>query len=179
MNLWRDLPSGPDPPKEVYAIVEVASGGTNKYEYDIDLGVFRLDRVLYSAIYYPGDYGIIPQTWYVDKDPLDILVITTRPTFTGCVLAARPIGALTMEDEKGEDDKILAVPIGDPRFREVSEVDDLAHHLKAEITDFFVSYKHLEPSKWVKVKRWRDAKAAETMIASAIRMYHDQFKPHQ
>ncbi|MFX1301712.1 MAG: inorganic diphosphatase [Promethearchaeota archaeon] len=175
-NLWRDLPPGPNPPKCIYTIVEVPNGVSNKYEYDIELGVFRLDRVLYSALYFPGDYGIIPQSWYEDDDPLDVLVLTTKPTFTGCILEARPIGILTMEDEKGEDDKIIAVPTHDPRFDEVKDISSMAQHLLAEIADFFVSYKKLEPHKWVKVKKWKDSPAAEQIILTAIKMFQERFK---
>lgn len=175
MNLWRDLPPGPDPPKRIHAIIEVPNGVSNKYEYDIELGVFRLDRVLYSALYFPGDYGIVPQTWYTDNDPLDILVLTTRPTFTGCLMEARPIGILTMEDEKGEDDKIIAVPVNDPRFEEVTDCSKMATHLRAEIADFFVNYKNLEPHKWVKVKEWKDSPEAEKIINTAIKLFQKQF----
>ena len=175
-NLWHDLPPGPDPPNRIYTIVEVPNGVSNKYEYDIKLGIFRLDRVLYSALYFPGDYGIIPQTWYEDNDPLDIMVLTTKPTFTGCILEARPIGILTMEDEKGEDDKVIAVPINDPRFDEVRNCSDMAHHLRAEIADFFLKYKSLEPGRWVKVKEWQDSPAAKKIIEKAIKMFKAQFK---
>ncbi len=175
-NLWRDLPPGPKPPKRIYTIVEVPNGVSNKYEYDIELGVFRLDRVLYSALYFPGDYGIIPQTWFNDNDPLDVLVLTTKPTFTGCVLEARPIGVLTMEDEKGEDDKIIAVPVKDPRFDEVTDCSMMAGHLRAEIADFFLNYKNLEPRKWVKVKQWKESTVAEKIISDAINGFQERFK---
>ena len=175
-NLWRDLPPGPDPPRRVYTIVEVPNGCSNKYEFDHETGVFKLDRVLYSALFYPGDYGIIPRTWTIDGDPLDILVLTTKPTFTGCVMVARPVGVLTTEDEKGEDNKILGVPIGDPRFQEVTDVANMARHLQLEIADFFLNYKKLEPSKWVKVKGWKDATAAEEMIMAAIQSYKERFE---
>lgn len=85
-NLWRDLPSGPDPPNRIYTIVEVPNGCSNKYEFDPETGVFKLHRVLYSALYYPSDYGIVPRTWSPDEDPLDILVLTTKPTFPGCIM---------------------------------------------------------------------------------------------
>jgi inorganic pyrophosphatase len=173
-NLWRDLPPGPDPPKRVNVIVEVPKGETNKYEYDHQWGVFRLDRVLYGALYYPADYGIIPQTWYTDNDPLDIMVLTSKPTFTGCVMEARPIGVLTMEDEKGEDDKIIAVPLTDPRFEELTDCSLMAKHLRVEIADFFLNYKNLEPRKWVKVKEWKDSPIAEKIINMAIQMYQKQ-----
>lgn len=175
-NLWRDLPPGPEPPKRIYTIVEVPNGVSNKYEYDIELGVFRLDRVLYSALFFPGDYGIIPQTWFDDNDPLDILVLTTKPTFTGCILEARPIGVLTMEDEKGEDDKIIGVPVNDPRFDEVTDCSMMASHLRAEIADFFLNYKNLEPRKWVKVKQWKESAVAERIISDAIKGFQKRFK---
>jgi len=155
--------------------VEVPNGSTNKYKYDCKVGFFKLDRVLYSALYYVGDYGIIPRSWALDGEPLNILVLTSKPTFTGCVVAARPIGVLTTEDENGQDDKILAVPADDPRFEEVRDVDDIAKHLKAEIADFFVSYKKLEPKKWVKVKEWQNADAAEKIIMAAFQMYKEEF----
>jgi inorganic pyrophosphatase len=111
----------------------------------------------------------------LDGEPLDILVLTTKPTFTGCVITARPIGVLTTEDENGQDDKILGVPVDDPRFDEIQDLNDIAKHLKTEIADFFVNYKRLEPKKWVKVKEWRDAKAAEKMILSASQLYKEEF----
>ncbi len=178
INLWKDLQPGPNPPSRVYTIVEVPNGSSNKYELDCETGVFKLDRVLYSSLYYPGDYGIIPRTWSADGDPLDILVLTTKPTFPGCVMVVRPIGALTTEDESGEDDKILGVPVGDPRFQDVKDIKDVAKHLKAEIADFFLSYKKLEPKKWVKVKGWKDAKAAEDIILSAIQLYKEKFEKY-
>jgi len=175
VNLWRDVPCGPNPPGEVYAIIEVPNGSTNKYKYDCKTGFFKLDRVLYSALYYLGDYGIIPRSWALDGEPLNILVLTTKPTFTGCIVATRPIGVLTTEDEGGEDDKILGVPLDDPRFEEVRNLDDISKHLKAEIAEFFVSYKKLEPKKWVKVKDWQDAKAAENIITTSFQLYREEF----
>jgi inorganic pyrophosphatase len=174
-NLWCDLPCGPDLPHEIYAIVEVPNGSSNKYKFDRENGFFRLDRVLYSALYYLGDYGIIPRSWSLDGEPLDILVLTTKPTFTGSVITARPVGVLTTEDEKGQDDKILGVPISDPRFEEIKNVDDIAKHLKTEIADFFVNYKRLEPKKWVKTKEWKGADAAEKTILSAFQLYKEEF----
>jgi inorganic pyrophosphatase len=132
---------------------------------------------LYSALYYLGDYGIIPRSWSLDGEPLDILVLTTKPTFTGCVITARPIGVLTTEDENGQDDKILGVPVDDPRFEEILDIDGVAKHLKAEIADFFVNYKRLEPKNLVKIKEWGDAKAAEKLILSAFQLYKEEFHP--
>jgi inorganic pyrophosphatase len=176
LNLWKDLSPGPNPPNEVYAIIEVPNGSSNKYEYNYEKGYFQLDRVLYSVLYYPADYGIIPKTWSLDKDPLDIMVLTTKPTFTGCIVVTRPIGALTTEDEEGEDDKILGVPVGDPRLKGVHNIKDIAVHNRLEIEDFFLNYKKLEPRKWVNVKGWRDVKVAKNIIASSITSYKETFE---
>jgi inorganic pyrophosphatase len=170
-NFWTDLPIGPNPPSRIYVIVEVPCGSSNKYEYDFEKGFFRLDRVLHSAVYYPGDYGLIPQTWSGDNEPLDILVSTTRPTFTGCVIVVRPIGVLKMEDEKGIDNKILGISLEDPIYDQVRNLKDVSKHFQAQISEFFISYKKLEPNKWVKLRGWNDAKAAQKMILAANQVY--------
>src|SRR5579883_3597824 len=117
----------------VEAVIEIPSGSRNKYEYDHQRGIFRLDRVLYSSVHYPTDYGFIPDTLADDGDPLDALVIVQEPTFPGCLIPARPIGMLDMYDDKGEDEKVLAVPLGDPRFDGVTTLDDVSPHLLLEI----------------------------------------------
>src|SRR5438874_10277453 len=108
----------------VEAIVEIPRGSRNKYEFDQDTGGIRLDRVLFSSIHYPGDYGFIPGTTSGDGDPLDVLILVEEPTFPGCRVRVRPIGVLLMRDEKGEDEKILGVPVSDPRFAEVADLTD-------------------------------------------------------
>ncbi|MCI0476106.1 MAG: inorganic diphosphatase, partial [Anaerolineales bacterium] len=113
MNLWHDIPARPDIPNVVHVVVEIPKGSRNKYEFDKKLGTIRIDRVLYSSMVYPGDYGFVPQTFYDDGDPLDIFVMTNEPTFPGCVIAARPIGLFRMKDKGEPDDKILAVPVND------------------------------------------------------------------
>lgn len=122
MDLHR-LPVGPNPPRVVNAIIEIPRGGSNKFEYDTVLGVFRLDRVLYSAVHYPAAYGFTPSTLADDGDAVDILLLTSEPTFTGALVEARPIGMLRMRDEAGEDEKVLAVPVVDPRFDQVTELE--------------------------------------------------------
>jgi inorganic pyrophosphatase len=122
---FYEMPPGTEVPEVVNVIVEIPKGTRNKIEYDPTDRVFRLDRVLYSPVYYPGDYGFIPGTLSKDGDALDVLVLVTDPTFTGCVLQARPIGVLEMRDEKGFDEKILAVPAHDPRFDEISDLSNL------------------------------------------------------
>ncbi len=120
MNLWRELPPGPQAPEVVFCIVEIPKGSRNKYEYQEDTGVIKLDRVLYSSIHYPGDYGLIPKTFCEDGDPLDILVMTNQPTFPGCVIEARPIGVFHLRDAGPSDDKILAVPLTIPCRRSIT-----------------------------------------------------------
>ena len=128
----------------VEVLVEIPQGSRNKYEYDPATGRIRLDRVLYSSVHYPAEYGFVMGTLAPDGDPLDALVLTYEPTFPGCVIPARPVGVLQMRDEKGLDDKILSVPVGDPRFEEIRDLDDLQPHWLAEIENFFATYKTLE-----------------------------------
>ncbi len=154
---------GPQPPHVVNTIIEIPKGGSNKYEVDEHSGVVKLDRVLFSPLYYPCDYGYIPGTLYSDGDPLDVLVLISHPTFPGCVVEARPIGVLGMSDDKGRDDKILCVALRDPRFVEVRSIADLADHTKKEIMHFFEVYKQLE-EKPVDVIGWGDELKAYELI---------------
>src|SRR5262245_29455840 len=128
----------------VDAIVETPKGCRNKYEFDPATGDIRLDRVLYSSVHYPGDYGYIPGTMSGDGDPLDVLILVEEPTFPGCRVRVRPIGVLLLSDEKGEDEKILGVPVGDPHFTEVVDLMGLPQHWLAEVENFFETYKALE-----------------------------------
>src|SRR5713101_4283059 len=128
----------------VEVIIEIPRGSRNKYEYDHDRGIFRLDRVLYSSVHYPTDYGFIAHTLSGDGDPLDVLLVVEEPTFPGCHVRARPIGTLTMVDEKGVDEKILAAPVDDPRFAGIQVLDDLPAHWLREIATFFRTYKELQ-----------------------------------
>ena len=133
VDYWRDIEAGPKPPAVVYAVIESPKGTENKYEYDVKRKVIMLDRVLYSAVHFPGDYGFIPRTLDEDDDPLDTLVLVTSPSFPGCIMAARPIGLLKMLDGNRKDDKILSVPTGDPRYAEYSDLDDVPPHILKEI----------------------------------------------
>jgi inorganic pyrophosphatase len=166
MNLTL-LPAGASPPAVLNAIVEIPRGGRNKYEYDPALEIFRLDRVLYSSVHYPAAYGFVPGTRADDGDPLDILVMTTEPTFTGCLIEARPVGMFRMRDEKGEDEKVLAVPIADPRYAEVAELTHVAPHFLREVEHFFAIYKELE-GKRVETFGWEGRPAACVAIDLAI-----------
>lgn len=163
MTAYDKLDIGPNAPREVNVVVEIPRGASNKYEYDPERGVFMLDRVLYSPLYYPCEYGFIPNTLFEDGDPIDILVLCTQPTFTGCVLVARPVGVLRMSDDKGQDDKILAVFACDPRFEQVMRLEDLSEHRLKEILHFFAVYKDLE-NKEVIIHGWESVEAAQNLI---------------
>ncbi|WP_457615030.1 inorganic diphosphatase [Methanopyrus sp.] len=173
VNLWKDLEPGPNPPDVVYAVIEIPRGSRNKYEYDEERGFFKLDRVLYSPFHYPLDYGFIPRTLYDDGDPLDILVIMQDPTFPGCVIEARPIGLMKMLDNDDQDDKVLAVPTEDPRFKDFKDLDDVPKHLLDEIAHMFSEYKRLE-GKETEVLGWEGADAAKEAIVHAIELYEDE-----
>lgn len=171
MNLWKDIPAGDDPPNLVNVVVEVVSGSRDKYEYKIEWETFVLDRVLHSSVIFPVEYGFIPKTWFDDNDPLDIMVLSYEPLEVGCVVKVRVIGVLVMEDEEGEDPKILSVPISDPRFDGISNLDDVHPHKLREIQEFFEVYKRLEPKKWVKFKAWKTAEEARKIVDYAWRLY--------
>lgn len=174
-NLWRELRSGPNAPDLVYVIVEIPKGSRNKYEYNKDRGVIKLDRVLYSSVSYPGDYGLIPQTFWDDGDPLDILVMINQPTFPGCIIEARPIGLFRMEDRGESDDKVLAVPSQDPLFGGYHDIGDLPPHFLAEVQHFFSVYKDLEEGGRVNPIGWENAASAKEAIKHAMKLYHDRF----
>jgi starch synthase len=147
----------------IEAIVEIPRGSRNKYEFDHVTGVIRLDRVLYSSIHYPTDYGFIPGTLAADGDPLDVLIIVEEPTFPGCRVRARPVGVLVMRDEKGIDEKILAVPLADPRFDGMEDLKDLQGHWLLEIENFFATYKTLERKK-TRMEGWKGAAEARAVL---------------
>jgi len=146
--------------------VEIPRGSRNKYEFDKDRGVYFLDRVLYSSVHYPTDYGYILDTLADDGDALDALVVVNEPTFPGCHIVARAIGVLNMTDEKGGDDKILAVPLGDPRFGSITALEHLDPHWLLEIENFFRTYKELE-DKLTQVVGWQGVGPALEVIAHA------------
>jgi inorganic pyrophosphatase len=148
----------------LWVTIEIPRGSRNKYEYDDALGRFRLDRTLHSSVVYPTDYGFVPDTLAADGDHLDVLLLVEEPTFPGCLVPARVLGMLEMDDEKGRDEKILAVPVGDPRFQDVHQLRDLPGHWLREIEAFFATYKLLE-DKLVDVKGWHDRAEAWTLIA--------------
>jgi len=175
LNLWRDVPSGDDPPRVLNAVVEVISRSRDKYEYNREWEAFFLDRILHSSVVFPVEYGFIPQTWFHDDDPLDVMILSYEPLEVGCIVKVRPIGLLILEDEKGEDPKILSVPINDPRFNGYHSISDVHPHLLREIQEFFETYKRLEPKKWVKFKDWKDREEAEKLVKYAMDLFKRKF----
>jgi inorganic pyrophosphatase len=175
MHPWHDIPLDPELAVErVPAVIEVPKGSKNKYELDKPTGLLRLDRTLYSAVHYPADYGFIPQTYCDDGDPLDILVLGQEPVYPLTIVEARPIGAFRMRDEKGIDDKILAVSLHDPAYAEYTHHTQLPRHVLAEIRRFFQDYKVLE-HKEVVVEDFQGPVEAQRILRAGIQMYNEKF----
>lgn len=172
MSLY-DLDPGPEIPEHVRMIVEIPKDSSNKYEYDGALGVFRLDRALYSPMNYPGDYGFIPGTLAEDGDPMDVLVLVTRPSHPGILIEVRPIGVLNMVDQKERDQKIIAVPKGDPRFMQVHTMHQVFPHTRRELEHFFAIYKELE-GRVTETQGWGGPHEARKAILDSRKAYLDK-----
>lgn len=157
-------------PVIVDAFIEIPKGSSNKYEYDHEKNRIVLDRVLFSPMYYPTDYGFVPDTLSEDGDPIDVLVMVTNPTFPGCTIEARVVGMFVMKDDKGMDEKLIAVPINDPRYDEIYTLDDLGVHMEKEFEHFFSTYKFLE-NKVVEVGGWRNVGDASKALEEAFERY--------
>jgi inorganic pyrophosphatase len=175
LHLWRDIASGRNPPEEVTVVVEIPAGSRNKYELDKPTGLLKLDRVLYSSVHYPGDYGFIPRTLHEDGDPLDVLVMLKEQTFSGCMIDVRPIGVLRMLDRGEPDDKILGVPLHDPAHEEYFDIADIPQHTLKEIEYFFATYKDLE-GKRVQVVGWEKSHEAMRIVEESIRRYDTEYR---
>lgn len=174
-NLIHQIPTGPRPPKEVYCLVEIPKGSVNKYEYNETLDIFILDRVLYESVFFPTEYGIIPGTLNKkDGDPLDIMVLSSFPTFTGCLLAARPIGLLRITDSGEQDDKIISVPANDPRFDHIKDLSDLPLQTKKEISNFWENYSELQTEKKIVIEGWSNRETAWKMIEDCQKNYENE-----
>jgi len=178
MHPWHDIPAGPRVPEIVTAVIEIPTNERNKYELDKELGLFRLDRVLYSAMHYPGDYGFIPRTLGDDGDPLDILVFSTIPVFPGCLVDARPVGLFHLIDRGRSDEKVLAVPLGDPYTAEMTDLRHVPAHSLKEIEHFFKVYKDLEGAT-TESRGFEGADAARASIVRAQRLYEARFGDSQ
>ena len=162
---------GSNPPDDVNVLIEVPIGGHPiKYELDKDSGTMVVDRFLHTPMTYPGNYGFVPHTLSEDGDPIDVMVCNTRPLVPGCVINVRPIGVLIMEDDAGQDEKIIGVPSPHltRRYENVHDFGDLPEITLNQIEHFFEHYKDLEPGKWVKIDNWKNADTARQLIVEAI-----------
>lgn len=160
-----------DFPNILTAFIEVEKNTRTKYEYDEELNSLKLDRILHSAVFYPHNYGFIPKTLCGDKDPLDVLVMTSEPLKPGTYCDVRPICHLIMEDEKGEDEKLLSVCLNDPYYNKITKKEQIDDHILKEISVFFETYKILEKKKWVKIKDWSTDNETKNLINKTHAMY--------
>jgi len=173
MNLWHDIPLGDK--NEFNVIVEIPKLSRIKYELDKETGLIHMDRVLYSPMHYPGNYGFVPQSLWDDGDPLDVLIISHEPFVPGCLVKARPVGVMEMTDDGEDDAKILSVPVKDPRFKKIQDIDNVEPHTLEEIKHFFKVYKDLQ-QKEVKVGEWKDRQAAEQAIEHSVKLYRAKYQ---
>ncbi len=158
---------------DLTCFVEIPQGSRNKYEFDEARGVIRLDRHLFSSVVYPADYGFLEQTQTEGGERLDALVLVNEPTFPGCRIDVRAVGLFQMRDEAGIDDKVLCVPVGDPEWRDVHELEDISLRLREEIAHFFAVYTELEPDRVTAVEGWAGRVEAEREIEAALARFHD------
>ena len=174
MNLLHDIIPGKNIPQEINVIVEINKGSKNKYELDKETGLIMLDRVMHTSQDYPFDYGFVPQTHWHDGDPLDVVLLTTHPLVPGLLLIARPVAVLDMVDDGESDAKIIAVPVKDPRFKNVKDITDVNAHTIEEIKHFFETYKQIQ-KKEVTIPTIRGAKEAMEVVAEGVALYKKEF----
>ncbi|MHA2202950.1 MAG: inorganic diphosphatase [Candidatus Hodarchaeales archaeon] len=172
--MTKEIPSGPNAPETIYVRIEIPLGSKVKYEFNKKFNTIFVDRILHSSVVYPTAYGFIPKTLCKDGDPLDVMVLLSAgiELIPGCIISARPVAVLKMEDEKGEDDKIVAVLVDDPRMEEIQSLDSIPKHSLREIEEFFDTYKHLERGKTTHIVGWADQKTAFNTIDDAIKYFN-------
>lgn len=174
MNTWHEVSLGEDVPDTFPAIIEVPKGSKNKYELDKDTGLIKVDRVLFSSMQYPANYGFIPRTYCEDNDPLDVLVLGQEPVYPLSIMMAKPIGLMKMIDEGEADDKIIAVHAHDPEYSHYNSIDELPPHRMAEVKKFFEDYKDLE-NKVVVVEEFFGPEEAKKSVLQAVEDYKAKF----
>ena len=174
MNLLHDIVPGKNIPEEINVIVEINKGSKNKYELDKETGLIMLDRVMHTSQDYPFDYGFVPQTHWHDGDPLDVVLLTTHPLVPGLLLVARPVAVLDMIDDGESDAKIIAVPVKDPRFKNVKDLSDINPHTIEEIKHFFETYKQIQ-KKAVTIPTVRGVKEAMAVVEEGVALYKKEF----
>lgn len=174
MNLWHDLELGEKAPETFNVIIEIPKGSKNKYEIDKKTGLIKLDRAMKTAQDYPFDYGFSPQTLWEDNDPLDVIVLTTYPLAPNILVEVRPVAVMHMIDSGEGDDKILAVPVDDPRWDEVKDLGDLNPHMLKEIKHFFETYKSIE-NKVVEVGGFEGKQQATEAVERSVTLYNEKY----
>lgn len=165
------IPAGKNPPEEINVFIEIPQGVSVKYELDKETGAIFVDRFLYTEMEYPFNYGFIPDTLAGDGDPIDVLVISSKPVVPGVVIPSKPIGVLEMEDEAGNDVKVIAVPTEkiNPPFGKFNDISELPQGIKDNIKNFFEHYKEKEPGKWIKIKDWKGREFALEEIRKSLK----------
>jgi inorganic pyrophosphatase len=177
MNLWHDVSRGENIPKEMNVIIEIPKNSPNKYEIDKDTGLIALDRANYSSAAYPFDYGYVPQTLWDDNDALDVIVLTTYPLAIGILVAVRPVAIMRMIDTGESDYKVIAVPINDKRWEDISDLGDINKHSLKEMAHFFETYKELKKGEKnvVQVNGYGNKKEAIEAIEKSMKLYDDEY----
>lgn len=175
MNLWHDIPSGDKTPDEVNVIVEISKGSKNKYEIDKETGIIALDRVAHTAQDFPFDYGFVPQTLWDDDDALDVVILTTHPLNSGVLVRVRPVAIMRMIDDGDSDDKIIAVPVNDPRWDEVQDLSDINKHTIKEMEHFYSTYKKIQ-KKDVQVTGFEGKDAAQDALKRSLGLYKEKYR---
>lgn len=173
MNLWHDLEPGDK--SKIVVVVEINKGSKNKYEIDKKTGLIKLDRAAHTAQDFPFDYGFVPRTLWHDNDPLDVIILTTYPLNPGILVEVRPVGIMNMIDGGEGDDKIIAVPIADPRWDEVKDLQDINKHTLKEMEHFYSTYKKLQ-NKEVEVTGFKGAREAEAAFEEGVKIYQEKYK---
>ncbi len=174
MNLWHDVSPGENVPDAVNVIIEINKGSKNKYEVDKATGLIALDRVAHTAQDFPFDYGFVPRSYWHDNDPLDVIVLTTYPLLPGILVSVRPVAIMNMIDSGEGDDKIISVPVDDPRWDDVKDLGDINPHTLKEIEHFYSTYKKIQ-NKVVEVTGFSDLAAAKKAITEGIALYQEKF----
>ena len=175
MNLWHDIAPARVRPEDFFAVIEIEKGSKNKYEMDKETGALRLDRILYTSTHYPANYGFIPRTWADDGDPLDVLVLCSECIRPLSLVECYPIGVISMEDSGSLDEKIIAIPYGDPTYMSYTDVNELPKHIFDELMHFFSVYKQLERGKHTEVKAIGGPIEAIGIIEKAMENYREKF----
>jgi len=176
-NIWHDIDPKRISPEDFVAVIEIQKGSKKKYELDKETGLIILDRILYTSTHYPANYGFIPRTYADDGDPLDVLVLCSEPIHPMSLVRVYPVGYFTMRDGGAMDDKILAIPYGDPMYNSYRDLADLPAHISDEISHFFSVYKHLEPDKDAEVDSVHSRAEAVAVIERAFAYYNETFHP--